>query len=159
MKKQRVFGTGLLALGLFIGIILMTGQAMAAEPTMGAVVNEMAKQVGMTPEALTAILFPLGVTGLDKAATSANIAQLYLAVDSAIAAGSLTGNASTLVNTAATNAGVSASVITQGISSGTTLAAAATTRGGGTGGAGGGTGGGAGGGGGGGGGEVFSKSR
>lgn len=157
MKKQRVFGTGLLVLGLFIGIILMTGQAMAAEPTMGDVVNEMAKQLGMTTEALIAIIFPLGVTGLDKAATSANIAQLYLAVDSAIAAGSLTGNASTLVNTAATNAGVSAPVITGGITSGTTLAAAAATRGGGTGGAGGGAG--AGGGGGGGGGVVFSKSR
>ncbi len=159
MKKQRVIGTGLLVVGLFFGILLMTGQAMAAEPTMGAVVNEMAKQLGMTTEALTAILFPLGVTGLDKAATEANIAQLYLAVDSAIAAGKLTGEASTLVKLAAANAGVSAPVIAGGVSSGTSLAALTSTRGGGPGGTGGGTGGGAGGGGGGGGGVVFSKSR
>ncbi len=155
MKKQRIIGTGLLVLGLFIGIILMTGQAMAAEPTMGDVVNEMAKQLGMTTDALNAILFPAGVTGLDRPATEANIAQLYVSVNAAIDAGKLTGNASTLVNTAANNAGVSAPVITGGITSGTALAALGSTRGGGTGGGGGG----AGGGGGGGGGVVFSKSR
>jgi PAS domain-containing protein len=66
------------------------------EKKVAQIASAVAVQLGMTSDQLTTILFPTGVTGLDRPATADNIAQLYLAVNNAITAGTITGNASSM---------------------------------------------------------------
>jgi hypothetical protein len=154
MKKQRMFWALAMTIGLFLGITLSAGQAMAAG-TMGDVINALAVSLNMPAADLCVILYKGGCPGAAPA-TEANISQLYLAVNNAIIGGQLSGNATTLVTDAAATAGVSSDTITAGITTGTALSAAAGSSGGGgsPGGGGGATGGGGGGGGG-----AISPSR
>jgi hypothetical protein len=142
-----------MVIGLFLGITLITGQAMAAG-TMGDVINALAASLNMPAADLCVILYKGGCPG-DAPATEANISQLYISLNNAIIGGQLSGNAATLVRNAANASGVSVDTITAGITTGTAISAGAGSSGGGgsTGGGGGTTSGGGGGGG------AVSQSR
>jgi hypothetical protein len=129
MKKQKVFWTWVLVIGLFLGITLINGQARAAG-TMGEVVNELAVLLNMPAADLIALLYPGGFNAAAPA-TEGNISQLYLAVNDAVIKGQLSGNATNLVTNAAGKAGVPSDTIMVGITTGTALSARAGTQGGG----------------------------
>jgi hypothetical protein len=126
MKKHRFFGAWAMVIGLFLGITLINGQALAAG-TMGEVLNELAALLNMPSADVIALLYPEGFNGTAKA-TEGNISQLYLAVNDAVIGGQLSGNAANLITNAAGKAGVPPDTITAGITTGTALSAAAGSR-------------------------------
>lgn len=130
MRTKKFGWIRWVVLGMVAVIPFTAGHVLAAAPTCGEVLNQLAASLNKSPADLTAILFPAG-GGCDPnaPATEAIIAQLFLALDRAIQGGALQGNAGSLMGAAAAKAGVPVDTVKSGISYGTTLSAGPGTRG------------------------------
>lgn len=127
MKRQRIFIAWALVIGLFLGMTLTTGQALAAG-TMGEIINELAAILNMPAADLIILLYPGGFNAASPA-NERSISELYWAVNNAVINGQIPGNATTLISKSCANAGVPAEAITVGITMGTSSTLSAGSRG------------------------------
>jgi hypothetical protein len=113
MKKQGMFWTWAMMIGLFLGITLMTGQAIAADPTMGDVISQLATTLGMNAPDLTAMLLTPNGLNANSPANENNLGTLYAALNAAITNGSIKPPAGQTATTLLTNAANAANVPAQ----------------------------------------------
>ncbi|MBI5582476.1 MAG: hypothetical protein HY892_01500 [Deltaproteobacteria bacterium] len=129
MKTKKIFQAGGLVLLVTMLLTFSAGQTPAAAATGGDVLNQLAVLLEKNSSELTALLFPAGGWDPNAPAGEAVLAQLYLALNTAIQNGALQGNAENLIIAAAGKAGVSAETAKGGITYGTSISAAAGARG------------------------------
>jgi hypothetical protein len=129
MKTKKIFQAGGLVLLVTMLLTFSAGQTPAAAATGGDVLNQLALLLEKNPAELTALLFPAGGWDPNAPAGEAVLAQLYLALNTAIQNGVLQGNAENLIIAAAGKSGIPADIAKGGIAYGTSISAAAGARG------------------------------
>jgi len=128
-KKRMKRSVLLLFLWVVFGVALITSEAMAQ--TQGDVAMQLAAILGLDvssqANAITALTFagvvPAGGWNATAEATQSFVSALYVAVNSAVSAGTITppanlGNASALTAAASTAAGISSTTAVNGVVSG-----------------------------------------
>jgi hypothetical protein len=129
MKTKQIFRTGWLVLGLAALLTVSAVQTQAAAATGGEVLNQLAAMLNKSPAELTVLLFPAGGWDPNAPAGEAVLAQIYLALQTAIQNGALQGSADSLMAGAANKAGIPADTVKGAISYGTSVSPAAGARG------------------------------